>query len=235
MADFAAIKSKVESYVLDLPSSTQTLIGDWVNKAVRDAEVEHNFLHMLAEQTYITSPGVRVLGAKPALWKARRAAPSLLFDDGGDEEIYWAPSGSEMVRVYDTGDPDDDGEPVFLLETASDLEVYPFPDGISDYADGNYRVVVPYWSFSAVLTDDADTNFFTTAGEWYTVFAAVAEGLMFNRDEERAVQYLERANQQLSKLIRADKSMRRARRDHLTIRPAVYGRVPLRNRRRRAL
>lgn len=232
MADFATIKSKVESYVLDLPSSTQALVGDWVNKAVRDAEVEHNFLHMAAEQTFITAPGVRVLGSKPTLWKARRTAPRLLFNDGGDEEIYWAPSGSEMVRVYDTGDPDDAGTPEFLLETITELEVYPFPDSDSDYSDGNYRVQVPYWSFSAPLSADGDINFFTEAGEWYTIFAATAEALMFNRDEPRAVQYIERAAQQLAKLVRTDKGAKRARRDHLTIRPAVYGHVPLRNRRR---
>lgn len=230
MPTFAALKTRVENYLLDLPSETQALVGEWINKALREGEERHNFRHMEAEAAFTTVTGQRSLGTKPSDWKEARTAPWLLFNDGESREIAWAASASDMVRTYAVGDAEDEGRPEFVLETAAGFEVYPFPDGQADYPDDEYRVNIPYWARTADLAADADTNWWTDEASWYLTYAAVAEGMIFNREEERAQTYILKAENELQREIRLDKRSRLPRRLTLTPRADVYapGKRPVR-------
>lgn len=223
MPTFAELKSRVEDYVLDLPSETEALVGEWINKAMREAEERHNFRHMEAEASFTTVEGQRSLGDKPDDWKEARTAPWLLFNDGDSREIAWAASESDMIRTYAVEDADDEGRPEFVLETPDGFEVYPFPDGRSDYSDDEYRVKIPYWARTDNLSGDNDTNWWTDEAHWYLTYAAVAEGMIFNREEERAQTYILKAENELQREVRLDKRSRLPRRLTLTRRGDVYG------------
>lgn len=208
MANFQEIRNRVEEYLIDLPSETGALVPNWVNRAVRVAEDRHNFRHMEAEVEYTTLEGDRELGPLPEQWKEFRALPWLHLGDGAAREIYWAADQSEALRLYSEDDPDDIGAPRHILQTDANFEVFPFPDGQSLWDDGEYRVRVPFWRRTAALTASTDENWFTANAEWYLVYAAVGEGMLFNREEQRAEIYITKAETEFQRLVRTDKRSR---------------------------
>lgn len=215
MSDFATIKSKVEGWVLDLPAATQAQIGNFVNHAITAAAERHNFRFMESEVTpapVSTAENQRLLVAKPSDWKESRGLPFLLWQDGTTTEIDWAGSESEMNRSYayqvaqeTNTTPADSGQPKFLLEKPDDIWVYPLPDLLSGWANGNYRVKIPYWAMPAALVQDGDSNFITDNGEQYVIWKAVSLAFMFNRDEERGDYYERKAEPEYRRVVRRDK------------------------------
>lgn len=230
--DFTTAQSRVTDYIVDVPSETAALIDVWINNAVRAAENRYNFRHMKSTHSVTTTADTRSLGALPSDWKAKRELPWLLGDDDITAEIQWAPSPSEMIRQFDASTTLDDGEPEFILvndETidSSVFEVYPLPDGNSDYGDGEYRVRIPYWAYSAVLSDPSDTNRVLDEQYFgfYAVFYAAGQGLMFNENDRAAAKYNAMAEQALMEAIRLDKRSFITDRVTLTRRSDVYGRA----------
>lgn len=211
--NFETLQDRVEKYVLDLPGDIGTLIPEWINMAIRRACERHNFLFMretAPEQT--TVEGQRKLMGLPTGWKETRGRPWLLHQDGGVTEIDWAPTESELIRMYGQAAPAegnkasiDDGQPRFLFPRSDEIEVYPFPDDKSQWDDGNYRVYIPYWKFPTDLSNNSDTNWVTENMPFYIIFYAAAEGFVFNREEERAQLYFNRAEQKFRESRREDK------------------------------
>lgn len=221
--DLQTARQRVQEYVIDLPSETVGLIDSWINKAIRTAEERYNFRYMADVLSSTTVEGERKLDDKPGLWKEAGSAPWLQRDDGSNRELEWAPSKSEMVRDFAVEDPDDKGSPRAILETADELRVFPFPDGESDYTDGEYRVRTPYWRFSEVLSSNEDTNALMTAAPWFVVYYAVSEALIFNRDEARGGAYASKAEQEFVKARLVDKRSRLPDRMTLVPRRDVFG------------
>lgn len=211
MSTFAQIKTRVEGYLIDTPAFTVGLVGDWINKAVADAEGRHNYRHMAKTVEFTTAAETRLLGARPADWKEARGAlepPFLTYNDGGSRELAWAESATQMRRQFSVDDSLEAGAPKFILDEPEDgLLVYPYSDSKSDYPDLEYRVSIPYWAYSALLVNGGDTNFWTndTAGEWFLTFYAMAEGALANRDTQEATIYFERAEVERKKSVRRSK------------------------------
>lgn len=224
MATFAQLKTRVKDYLIDVPTKTDALVGAWINRAVRVAEEQHNFRHMEALHEATTTVSTRKLDDKPSDWKENREPPYFLREDGSTREMAWSPSGTDMRRQFDVEDTDDQGDPDFLLETETELHVFPFPDGASDWdSDFEYRIKVPYWAYTAELVNDGDTNWFTDKAEWYVTFFAVAEGLLFNRDTQEATLYLERAATEYGRVRTVDKRARALSPRQLVPRVGVFG------------
>jgi hypothetical protein len=223
MPTFAQLQDRVKDYLIDVPSTTSALVSAWLNKALRDAEKVHDFSHMEAEFEASTVENTRLLAAKPDRWKKPREAPYFLRDDGSTREMAWAADRQDMRRQFAEGDEDDDGPPMFLLEKDAELLVYPFPDGDSDHDDGEYRVHVPYWRYSPLLSAGGDTNWFTDNAEWYLTFQAVAEGMIMNRDTDEATLYLERGRDELRRVVTEDKRSRARQPRVLVPRRRVFG------------
>lgn len=225
--NLGTMRGYVQSYMIDVPSTvTDALINAWINEGLRKAEVRHNFRYMAQTHEATTVIATRKLDDKPALWKEAGAFPWYLRDDGADRQILFAPSLSEMLGQYDATDTDDKGAPEFVLETESELHVYPFPDGLSDWTGGEYRVRVPYWSYTAELDadDDDETDHpFLGLAPWYAIWYAIYEGLTLVRDEARAVGYLQKAEAELMLAMRRDKASRLPDRMTLVPRRDVYG------------
>lgn len=229
--DYITIQNHVKNYLLDLPDETEALIPDWINLALREFEEPHNYRYMEASQEYITTVADRNLGVLPAGWKESRGFPYIKRFDGGRREIDWGASNSDMVRQYSDDSDIDKGAPQFLLELPDSLQVYPYPDGNSDYGDGEYVIEVPYWIFSEELTLPGDTNWVTDNYPWYLIYAATAKGMIFNREEERATGYIGLANDQVTRARRQDKRSRLPDRMSLAVRGRVFapGRLPRRS------
>lgn len=230
--NFGEIEERVKSYILDLPEETDELVPDWINQAVREAEDRYNFRHMEATIQVQTVVGVRELTAPNSRYKAQRADPFLLYKNGSTREIDWAPSQSDMLRQFPEASEDPTrgaGAPQFLLEvydeyeSAYELHVYPLPDGNSDWANGEYRVRVPYWRYSVDLVDGGDTNFFTLNAPFYLIYRATSLGCEFNRDEQRGQYYLGKAEGEYQRIVGSAKRAKVGRRDELTIRTGVNG------------
>lgn len=227
------IKTEVQSWLLDLPSGASTRIQGWVNEAIRGFERRHNFRCMEAAVTQTTVDQTRLLVAKPALWKEARGFPFYTNQDGSVTEIDWAASLSDMNRTYAAAAPAegntaaiDEGAPRYILETEDELHVYPLPDDGSDWDNGLYRMTVPYWTYLADLSADADENFFTVNHPYMVIFGAVELGLRWNRDEERAMLMRAEAEREFQGARSRDKRSRLSDRLTLATSHDVYSRRP---------
>jgi hypothetical protein len=206
--NFGQLQARVKAYLIDVPAATDAEVPAFLNAALRTAQDRHNFRFMEAEASFVTVEGERVLGALPDDWKEHRALPYLLGVSGSTAEVEWAASRSEMVRLFGESVTLDAGAPKFVLETATQLHIYPFPDGRSLHPDGEYRIFVPYWSRLPDMTAGVDSNWFTDNAADYLTFFATAEGMVINREEERASVYVTKAENEFQRLVRRDKRSR---------------------------
>ena len=227
--ELSELQTHVENYVLDITPGITSLIPIWLNEAVRKAATRHNFQFMKAEAAAETSEGERQLLARPARWKERRARPWLLRQDGSVREIEWAPTQSEMIRMYGQAapaegsqNPIDDGRPRYLLEELSHITVFPFPDNKADWDDGNYRVYIPYWELPASMESNSDTNYIAQHAPFYLIYSAASSGFFYNRDEERGNMYMQKAEREFRQLRTEDKLAQMIDRPTLVPKPGVF-------------
>lgn len=219
--DIAQVVEKVENEILDLPPETQDSILDWVNQAVREAEDDHNFLHMESSQDYTTTEATRLIATKPADWKEAFDPPYLTANDGGTTEIDFAGSGSSMRRQYASNA---DGEPQFVLETPTQLHAWPLPDALSDYPDGDYRLTVPYYAYSDTLAiSGTTTNWWTENYPWYLIYKAASYAFLSNYDSQKAAERGALAANLFAQAKRKDKRAKIPRRATLGVSRGAFG------------
>lgn len=242
MATFAELKDRVGRLIIDLPSFVQDETPRHINLALREAQLAHNF-HVMEEETavLVTSEGQRVLSTTPTDWKEIRGLPYTIAADGTVNELLWATDRAAVIRDLGTDAGGEasvtvmSGPPAAILRSeptdihgASNLEVWPLPDGFSTYANtsaGEYRIVVPYWKYLPALSANGDYNWFTTHphGEAFIVWQAVANGFFADWDEERGTLWTQRAAVPLQKLIQEDKRARLASQRTLVPSPDAAG------------
>ena len=90
------------------------------------------------------------------------------------------------------------------------FEVFPLPDGQSLYANGQYRIVVPYWKYLTALSASSDTNWFTANAEQWIVWKTASEAFFLDWDEERATFWAQKAAGARKEVIDLDKKYRLA-------------------------
>ncbi len=210
MATFAELKSEVQSLLIDADTVVQNLTGKWVNRAIRKLEAKHNFKVMEASQSFTTTAFQRRLGSRPGDWKMARGKPYYIESLGEIRKFGWAPSESEALAATGNNVDLDWGRPrlIFDNDLPGEFDIYPYPDGLSDYDDGEYRVVVPYWKFLGQLISDSDTNWFTTNAEQWIIYQSVAEGFYANEDEARAQTWETRGMREYKDVLWLDKARR---------------------------
>ncbi len=209
MVDFSTIQTRVNNRVIDLPATVTVEIPDLVNKAIRKAQEKHNFRIMEAEEAQTTTENTRLLGSIPADWKEKRARPFLrLGQDGelGTQIIDWSASKEDMLKRYKLDDTTNSGRPIFIqIATAgTKFHVWPFPNASSQWDNGLYRVVMPYWKFLPDL-GGANVNWFTANMEDYIVNQATAEAMMLNWDADNAAKWYLLASDEFNRGKRLDK------------------------------
>ncbi len=211
--------------IVDTVASFDAELIEYVNLAVQQAEEQHNYRHMEASAQYVTTEATRLLTALPDRWKSARAFPYLTTDDDDTRiEINWGASESDMVRMYGESVTLDSGQPQFIYQTSTGLDVYPLPSGDSDYSDGDWRVTIPYWQYSVDL-DDADdtvTNWWSENKPWYIIYQGASLVLAGMRDLNNAAIKAQLAAPILSRAEKQDKRSRLPDRMTLNISRGVY-------------
>ena len=194
MPTFQTLQDRVTRRVIDLPASVTAEVPDLINKALRTLQEMHNFRVMGTEQKLLTTTVAThpLSAAVPANFKEHRGRPYLVKNDGSTLDLLLAANRNAVLDVFPLNDANDKGEPKLVLDPeptddtgARTMEVWPFPDGLSDYSGGEYRVTIPYWRYVAALSGGTDENWFTSNAEWYLVFQATAEAFYLDWDEAR--------------------------------------------------
>ncbi len=231
--DNGQIKAEVASWLLDLPGDASSRIQGWVNEALKDATDRYNFRCMQAESLPITVNQQRELLTKPSNWKEHRGEPYFFRQDGSTKPISWAQSEAQMIRSYAIQLPDegnttaaDEGEPRYLLERETTVDVFPLPDDESDWNDGNYRLVLPYWKHMAAMSADADTNWLTERADYYVIWKAVALGMLWNKDFDGAALHEQKAERQFMRAKNQDKLSKLPDKLTLAVHRDVYAGEP---------
>ena len=241
MPTFQTLQDRVTRRVVDLPASVLTEVPDLINKALRTLQEMHNFKVMETETAQLTTTvATRPLSAAiPANLKEFRGLPYLVRNDGHALDLLLAANRNAALDRFSLNDPNDKGEPRLLLDPEADddtgtrtLEVFPFPDGLSDWSGGEYRVVVPYWRYVTALSVGTDANWFTSNAEWYLTFQATAEAFYLDWDEARGQLWETRAGGfapdgrgvgEFNRVLKQDKLARLGGVRHLSFSLDVFG------------
>lgn len=214
MGTFATIQARVLTRVIDAPAGTSGEIPTLINEAMKTLQVKHNFKVMEKVLTANTVLNTRTLVAtKPTDWKEPRPSPYWEpFTNGKTGRMEWVPDRESAHSNVTTLDK---GAPKYLLEGepttdagVSPFEVWPLPDGLSDYSDGEYRVYIPYWRFLPDLSAGSDTNWFTVNAEEYLVHAATGMAFALDWDENRLAEWGQLGAGKAQEVIKRDKMLR---------------------------
>lgn len=209
MATFLELQTKVRRRLIDAPASVVAEVPDLVNRTIRAAQKKRNFQTMRSEAAFDTVTDERVLGAVPADFKEYRGKPIRVQQYGGVSPMKVLPSYTHALALSGSASV---GAPMYILETIPDdsdvrnWEVWPLADGNSDWDDGEYHVIVPYWRLIPELVDDDDENWFTIEGEDYVIAKATAEGFELDWDMENSTIWETLAKSKWNDLLQADSS-----------------------------
>lgn len=199
-----------------LPSDVDAELAQYVRDAQSEAEDRHVFLAMEAELSATTALGTRLLVAKPSLWLRRLDVPYWLDGNTGHHtRMDWASTIGQIKQRWTAGTADADrGSPRVLLETLTELHVYPLPDQSNPVgsisATGDYPIVVPYVARLVTLqTSGADqSNWISDNMRDYLVARAASEAFFYTRDYDAAAVWAGKAQAHLARAVRLDKRSR---------------------------
>lgn len=212
MGTYGSIQDRVQGRVIDLPTFVNSEVPTLVNSAIKILQDQHNFkvmeTLMSAQQTTVST---RVLTTLPSAFKEFNGDPYYITDLGDTYFLSVAGTRQGLTAEYAN---DDAGRPrsLFISEPtdtgAANLEVYPLPDGNSDYDNGEYRIYIPYYRYLTALSADADTNWFTVNAEEYIVEKATSLAFMLDWDYDSAALWGQAAEGWKKDIVKRDKMQR---------------------------
>lgn len=219
MATYAELQTRVLTRLIDTPTSVQTEVPTLVLEAIKLLQEKHNFKVMEAQtSTLTTTLNSTTLTSQPADFKEFRGQPYLVSYIGAPEaDLDIEDYDSKVYRAFGNpaGTVPNYGDPKVLLTGAPTSEagavtwtVWPPSDGNSDYPDGEYRLIVPYWKFLTELSSDGSSNWFTVNAVEYIVNQATSEGFFLDWDEKRAAVWAQKAQMKYGDVIARDKRYR---------------------------
>ena len=231
MATFLTIQARVKRRVIDLPAAVTAEVNTLINAAIRTLERRHKFrVQEALTAQMLTVAAQRTLAVVvPTDYLEARGIPRQILNTGDDRKLRWLSSRNAAWDQFSHTDATETGEPKALLDPEQDkegarsFEVYPFSDSLSDFSDGEYRIIVPYWRTLATLSADGDTNWFTTNAEEYIVAQATSEAFLLDWDEERAAVWATRGNVHFEEVKKTDKMSRLGGVDTLIPSPDAAG------------
>lgn len=191
MTTYLDLQNSVARRVVDTVAAVQAEVPDLINLAITEAQLRHNFGVMRADQAYSTVvANGHVLGNLPTDFKEYRTKPYYVTALGDKWTIR---KGTSLNAVLTAVRGDQTRNPLWIVEGNPDpttgltgLLVYPTPDGLSDFPDGEYRITVPYWRFLPALSAGSDHNWFTDNGRQFIQDWATAEAFRMDWNEDRA-------------------------------------------------
>jgi hypothetical protein len=225
MPTFSELQAKVELRVIDIPNAIELEVADLINQAMRELQRKHNFKVMEAETggtTDVDADPNNLLVARPSDFKGYRGQPFVRVQYGRNRVLDVLDNRGVAELRYGRDPDESQGCPKAIYEdiptdilSASSFYFAPFPDGASDWDDGEYRIVIPYWKYLPALVADGDENWFTENADEWLVNRATGEAFMLNEDEQRATIWLQRAQTVLKELLDAEAERRMSGITHL--------------------
>jgi hypothetical protein len=215
---FLELQNAVLANVIDTPTAVRNAVPRLVKRAHKKLQTKHNFFIQKAKLTQDTVVNTRDLIAIPSDWKRARSRP-YFTDTGLAQYLTWAQEKDILGQFVST----DTGRPVYLLEDASSIEIYPLPDGRSQATGGEYTVVVPYFKYLPDLVAEDDTDWFTENAEAYIEYSASAMGFAMDWDETHSTYWDTRAQMEFKDVINADKERWLGALDTFTPNLGAYG------------
>ena len=235
---YSQIQTRVLSRIIDLPAAVQTEVPLLVNEALYELQSRHNFKVMEGELYAWTQYFNRVLqqgsptpvepywGTWPqSTTIANLTMPTLFKEWNGDP--WWVRWTDGTIRfmvvagtrrdIYGTWTEGDWSFPNVVLvapptdiNDTSNIQVYPLPDGLSDWPDGEYRLVLPYYGYVPQLVNNGDNNWFTnnSHGSRFLVEWATSKGFSLDWDTAHEQEHLALAEQEYKLCVDEDKKYR---------------------------
>lgn len=188
--------------LIDTPTIVSNAVPRLVNQAILELEERFNFQVMQANASYTTTTDSHTLtpGTLPADFKQFRGRPYYKEFYGGTRSLEVSWDREFVLRRWGDLSDVDTADPRILLVDEG-LEVWPRPDGISDYTDGQYRITLPYWKFLPDLVNNTDTNWFTINTPQYIINWVVAEGFAIDWGDGRDDKWDQRAEKEALRAI----------------------------------
>lgn len=212
MATFDQLKTRVLRRLIDAPAAVQAEVPDLVNSAMNALQIDHDFKAMEFNQASTTVASTRVLFTPARFKKFRTNDPAYLVPQTSQPTQSRRPvrlgvtvSRSEVDSIWNETYT---GEPRSVYFNGTDIEVWPLPDSHSDYDDGQYRIVTPFYQFLAPLVNSGDRNWLTDNAAEYIIFKATAEGFAVDWDEQRMAVWEQKAAAERRRAINVDKILR---------------------------
>lgn len=220
---FFGLQLRVKRRVIDLPQPVLDEIPTLINEAIFSLQQAHNFRVMeyndivytqVSNKLILSSLGGASYNFPTHIFKEWRGEPYSLWADGSVRFISIAPTRRAIYPFYNDAST---GFPRLLLENPSNdmadthgMYVFPLPDGLSDYPDGEYRIFLPYYRYLGDLGSSGDSNWFADqrAGEQYIVAKATADAFALDWDNPNQAKWETMAENYKKQLIKADKMSR---------------------------
>lgn len=211
MSSFLDLKNRVFTRVIDLSPAVQSEVPNLINDAIRSMQRKHNFRAMQQFVTFITTNGNILAGSISDFKEYADRGPYIRKENGANSLMSAVLPGFDSVSDVT---PIDTGRPFYIANLLSsnlhdyDFFVRPIPDINSDWADGNYRIGLPYYRYLPKLVSDGDTNWFTENAEDYIVLKATAEAFAVDWDYDSMALWLQRAEDRYKEVRKVDMTNR---------------------------
>jgi hypothetical protein len=214
MATFLEIRTRVQERVIDLPTAVQNRVPVLVNQAIRDMQRMYNYRAMEVSQIFVTTAGSLSLtpSSITRFKEFRDKGPYLLsYLTKAQRYIAVSQPNADLAVLSDVNLPD---RPRFLINNvdattgATTFTIAPYPNLTSDWPDGNYRIVVPAYVYSADLVADGDQNWFTNFADDYIEHKAASEAFGLDWDYDKQALLAQLGTNILKNVVKADKMNR---------------------------
>jgi hypothetical protein len=216
MATFLEIQDEVAALVIDLPTAVEAAVPSYINQAIRSMQRTYNWRAMEANTTMVTTAS------------SLTPTPSTIanfkeYRDKGPYMLHQLSRARQFLTALDTdvdmavlSDADLPTIPKYITNSVNPTSgvwtfaIAPYPDDNSDWDDGNYRIIVPSYNYTADLSADGDANWFTLNASDYIIYKATAEAFARDWDYDSMTLWLQRADEKLKEIKKADKTSRLA-------------------------
>lgn len=219
MSTFLELQTAVQDLVIDLPPKVQSAIPRLINDAIKSVQKKYNFFSMSGKKLFTTSNNVFLLGTIDNFKEYRDQGPYLFKQHSKGVRL----TTGDVINVQVAINQTEPGTPKYITEDISaatnvySFNVLPYPDTNSDWDNGNYQIVIPYYAYTASLVNSNDTNWFTNNMDDYIIDKAVGEAFGLDWDYDAMAVWLQRADEKFKEAKKADKTSRIASVNELAV------------------
>jgi hypothetical protein len=153
----------------------------------------------------------------PGGFKEFQTSASPTFVRWTDGSVRFIEIAADRRSIYGTFTEGDNAFPQVILASPptasgndSTFQVYPLPDGLSDWPDNEYRIQIPIFQYFPNLVNAGDSNWLTLNphGEHFILEWATAQAFALDWDVPNQQKWLAQAETSLKHLVMADKKFR---------------------------